>query len=159
MTKRFIYRSSSYRKKSNWLIDRFSNYPIYFLVGVFNTLFTIGLRHVLGLSLDNQGRTAYIVSMIISSCIGILVSFIAHKKITFPNSNKLSLIEEIKQLVFFFINQLTGMILAILSSVTLVNLMNLLPFNLENEKTLAFGFSCFLVSFLTYILNKKIVFK
>ncbi|MDJ1179463.1 GtrA family protein [Roseofilum sp. BLCC_M91] len=159
MTRKYIYSPSAYSRKTNRLISHFSNYPIYFLVGVFNTLFTIGLRHILGLSLDRQGGFAYIVSMLLSSCIGILVSFIAHKKITFPNRNQLSVTQELKQLGLFFINQSTGMILAILFSVMLVSLMTVFPFDLGNAKTLAFAFSSFLVSFITYILNKKIVFK
>ncbi|MDJ1175391.1 GtrA family protein [Roseofilum capinflatum] len=150
---------SGFKKKVTWLMGNFSNYPVYFMVGVFNTLFTIGLRYIIGLSLDDQGSLAYVASMVMSSSIGILVSFVAHKKITFPNPHKLSIRQEVKQLGLFFANQSTGMILAIILSVTLVSLMNLLPFHWQNSKTLAFGFSSFLVSFITYILNQQIVFK
>lgn len=138
------------------------HYPTYFLIGVFNTLFVITLRQIIGINLDHYGYFYYAISILASYAIGILVSFVMHKKITFRNTKKDAFLAEFKQLVLFCSNQSVGMILSMLFSLIILSafqITNIDYISIRTKKMLAFGFSSFCISLLTYILNKKILLK
>lgn len=135
------------------IIKIFSRYPIYFLVGGGVTLFIVFLRGIIGLIINDQSDAKYIASIIIAYLIGIVISFFAHKSITFKSKNKISITETSK----FVLTHLFGMVGTLFISIKLRQIFDdLIPIDLS--KTIAFAVAALIISVITYIIKKYLVF-
>lgn len=136
------------------LLKIFSRYPTYILVGAAVTLLTVMLRSLIGLLIEDDTMSKYISSMILAYILGILLSFLAHKNITFKVQNRLSIAQGFNFVAIHFL----GMSITIIGSTTLREklLDGRLP--IELSKMFAFAVSAFMVSIITYLLKTYIVF-
>lgn len=132
----------------------FSRYPTYLFVGGAVTLSTILIRSVIGLLIKDDNTAKYLSSIVLTYIIGIYLSFVAHKSITFQVREKLPASQTLK----FIGIHIIGMAITLVFSIKLreVFLDSRLP--TELSKMSAFAFSALLVSLITYFLKKRIVF-
>ncbi len=137
------------------ILKIFSRYPTYILVGAGVTLFTVLLRSLIGLLIEDDTTAKYISSIILAYVLGIILSFLAHKTITFKARHGLSIAKGFN----FVAIHLVGMSITLIGSTTLRK--NLLDDRLpiELSKMLAFAASALVVSIITYLLKKHIVFR
>ena len=136
------------------IIKIFSRYPVYLLVGGGVTLVTVFLRSIIGLIINDQSEAEYIASMIIAYILGIILSLFAHKSITFKSEDKISVTQTYK----FILTHLFGMVGTLIISVKLRQLIldSLIP--VDFSKTIAFAIAAFIISLITYIIKKYLVF-
>jgi putative flippase GtrA len=136
------------------LIKVFSQYPTYILVGVGVTLFTVMLRSLIGLLIEDDTVAKYISSIILAYILGILMSFLAHKNITFKTRHRLSIAKSFNFIAIHFV----GMSITLIGSTTLRE--TLLDARLPRElsKLFAFAASALVLSVITYLLKQYIVF-
>lgn len=132
----------------------FSRYPIYFLVGTSVTLITVVLRSAIGIIIEDDTTVEYIYSIIVSYILGIGLSFLAHKYITFRTEDKISIAKIFNFIFIHFI----GMGITLLGSTLLRQQFLDTQLPIELSKMLAFAVSAFIASIITYILKKYIVF-
>lgn len=132
----------------------FSRYPTYILTGAGVTVLTVLLRSLIGLLIEDDTTAQYISSMILAYILGIGLSFLAHKNITFKAKHRLSIAKSLN----FVAIHLMGMSLTLVSSILLRQMLLDTWFPLEISKLLAFAISAFGVSLLTYLLKTYIVF-
>lgn len=131
-----------------------SRYPTYIVVGSCITLVTIIIRNLIGLLIEDETNSKYISSIIIAYFIGTVLSVVAHKSVTFRVKNGLSIVQVFK----FVAIHLLGMTITLIGSGILrARLLDAwLP--VELSKMLAFAFLAFIVSLITYLLKKLVVF-
>ena len=132
----------------------FSRYPIYLLVGAGVTIVTVLLRSLIGLLIEYDTTSKYMSSIILAYVIGIFLSFLGHKSITFKAINNISSTQ-----VFNFIAiHLFGMSFTLIGSNKLRENFMDTWFPIELSKMLAFAVSAFVVSIITCFFKKHIVF-
>jgi putative flippase GtrA len=132
----------------------FSRYPIYVLVGIGLTLCTIAIRSVIGVVIEDDSTPGYIASIILAYGIGMLLSLVAHTNITFKAKTRLS-----PHQVFQFVSiNVIGMLLNILGAIVLREKLLAAALPIELAKVLAFATAALLVSVMTYLLKKYIIF-
>lgn len=136
-------------------IQVFSRYPTYLIVGGCVTLTTIVIRSLIGLLIQDDSTAKYLSSIILTYIIGIYLSFVAHKSITFKVKDDVSISQTLK----FIAIHIVGMAITLICSIKLREffLDSWLP--LEVSKMSAFAFSAVIVSVITYFLKKRIVFR
>lgn len=132
----------------------FSRYPTYLIVGGCVTLSTILIRSLIGFLIKDDTTAKYLSSIILTYIIGIYLSLVAHKSITFKTEGNLSTSQVIK----FIAIHIIGMLITLICSIKLreIFLDTWLP--IELSKMLAFAASALVVSIITYLLKKRIVF-
>lgn len=135
----------------------FSSYPTYFTVGLFNTIFTIGLREIIEVYIDSEELLGYIISIVFAYTVGILVSFALHSYLTFAKSRKYSK-KFLKRFVYFYGNQSLGMVLTIGLSLLIRETLELTQISTKFENTIAFSMAAILTSIVTYVINKLFIF-
>lgn len=132
----------------------FSRYPIYVLVGIGLTLCTIAIRSVIGAVIEDDSTPGYVASIVLAYSLGMLLSLIAHPIITFKAKTRLSLHQ-----AFHFVSiNVMGMLLNILGSIVLREKLLAASLPIELAKVLAFAIAALLVSVMTYLLKKYIIF-
>lgn len=132
----------------------FSRYPTYLVVGGGVTLSTILIRSLIGLLIKDDSTAKYIASIVLTYVIGIYLSLIAHKSITFKTKDNLSIFQ-----IFMFIGiHLIGMAITLICSIRLRELFLDAWLPLELSKMSAFAFSALFVSIITYFLKKRMIF-
>jgi putative flippase GtrA len=136
------------------LLKVFSRYPTYLIVGGGVTLSTILIRSMIGLLIKDDSTSKYLSSIVLTYIIGIYLSFVAHKSITFKVKDKLSNLQTVK----FVGIHIVGMAITLIFSIQLREAVLDIWLPLELSKMLAFAFSALLVSVITYFLKKRIVF-
>ncbi len=132
----------------------FSRYPIYILTGAGVTILTVILRSLIGLLIEDDTTAKYIASMILAYILGIALSFLAHKNITFQAKHHLSVAKSLN----FIAIHLSGMSLTLVASTTLRYKLLDAWLSIELSKLLAFALSAFGVSIITYLLKTYVVF-
>lgn len=137
------------------LLRTFSRYPTYFIVGGGVTLSTILIRSIIGLLIKDDSTAKYLSSIVLTYIIGIYLSFVAHKSITFKVQDKLSTSQTLK----FIAIHIVGMVITLVFSFRLREIFLDIWLPIELSKMVAFAFSALLVSAITYFLNKRIVFE
>lgn len=133
----------------------FSSYPTYLLVGGGVTLCTILIRSLIGLLIKDDTTSKYLSSIILTYIIGIYLSLVAHKSITFEVKGSLS----VAQIFKFVAIHIIGMVVTLICSIKLRELFLDAWLSLELSKMSAFALSALLVSVITYFLKKRIVFR
>jgi len=136
------------------LLNIFSRYPIYLIVGGGVTLSTILIRSFIGLLIKDDTTAKYLASIVLTYIIGIYLSFVAHKSITFNVKGDLSASQTVK----FISIHIIGMGITLICSIKLREFFLDAWFSLELSKMFAFALSALLVSIVTYFLKKRIVF-
>lgn len=136
------------------LIKVFSRYPTYILVGAGVTLLTVLIRSLIGLLIEDDTTAKYMSSIILAYVLGIFLSLVAHKSITFKARNSLSFAKSFN----FIAIHLVGMAISLIGSTRLreIFLDGWLPSELS--KMLAFAVCALMVSIITYLLQKYMVF-
>lgn len=137
------------------LLRIFSRYPTYLIVGGGVTLSTILIRSIIGLLIKDDSTAKYLSSIVLTYIIGIYLSFVAHKSITFKVQDKLSTSQTLK----FIAIHIVGMVITLVFSLRLREIFLDIWLPIELSKMVAFAFSALLVSAITYFLNKRIVFE
>jgi putative flippase GtrA len=132
----------------------FSRYPTYLIVGGGVTLSTILIRSIIGLLIKDDSTAKYLSSIILTYIIGIYLSLVAHKSFTFKVKGNLSIFQTFK----FIGIHIIAMAITLICSIKLREfwLDSWLP--LELSKMSAFAVSALLVSVITYLLKKNLVF-
>ncbi len=136
------------------LLKVFSRYPTYILVGGSVTLATVLIRSIIGMLIEDDTTARYLSSIILAYIIGICLSLSAHKSITFKAKRGISIIQTLNFIAIHFV----GMSVTVLGSTTLRKYFLDARLPIELSKMLAFAASAFIVSFITYLLKKYIVF-
>ncbi|MGA9382917.1 MAG: GtrA family protein, partial [Phormidium sp.] len=93
----------------------FSRYPTYLIVGGCVTLATILLRSLIGLLIKDDSTAKYLSSIILTYIIGIYLSFVAHKSITFKVKDNVSTSQTLK----FIAIHIVGMVITLFCSIKL----------------------------------------
>ena len=137
------------------LLKVFSRYPTYILVGGGVTLFTVLLRSLIGLLIEDDTTAKYMSSIILAYVLGIFLSFLAHKTITFKARHGLSIAKGFN----FTAIHLVGMSVTLIGSTTLRKYLLDAWLPIELSKMLAFAAPALVVSIITYLLKKYIVFE
>ena len=136
------------------LLKVFSRYPTYIFVGGFVTLITVLIRSIIGIIIEDDTTARYMSSIVLSYIIGICLSFSAHKSITFKVKQGISIVQTVNFIAIHFV----GMSITLLGSTTLRKYFLDTRLPIELSKMLAFAASAFMVSIITYILKKYMVF-
>jgi putative flippase GtrA len=136
------------------LLKVFSRYPTYFLVGVGVTLLTILIRSLIGWIVKDDSTSKYLLTIILTYIIGIYLSFVGHKTFTFKVEGKLTLLQVLR----FIGIHVVGMFITLIVSVKLREFCLDIFLTPELSKMTAFALSAILVSMITYVLKKRIVF-
>ena len=132
----------------------FSRYPTYIVVGSCITLVTVLSRSLIGLLIEDDTTSKYISSIIIAYLIGTALSIFAHKSVTFKAKYDISFAQVFK----FVAIHLLGMTITLIGSSLLRAYFLDAWLPVELSKMLAFAFLAFVVSLITYLLKKIIVF-
>jgi putative flippase GtrA len=137
------------------LIKVFSQYPTYILVGGGVTLLTVMLRSLIGLLIEDDTVAKYMSSIILAYILGILLSFLAHKNITFKARHSLSIAKSFNFVAIHFV----GMSITLIGSTTLREKLLDARLPIELSKLFAFAASALVVSVITYLLKQYLVFE
>ncbi|MGG6293764.1 GtrA family protein [Leptolyngbya sp. AN02str] len=136
------------------LLNNFSRYPTYLIVGGGVTLSTILIRSIIGLIIEDDSTSKYLSSIVLTYIVGIYLSFVAHKSITFRVKGELSVTQVFK---FIFIH-IIGMAITLVCSIKLREIFLDAWMPLEISKMFAFALSALFVSVITYFLKKRMIF-
>lgn len=133
-------------------------YSSYLLVGVFVGLVTVGLREVIGALLPADTPFYYSVSIVVVYAIGILLSFVMQRLLTFKSTMACSLIGDLPRLGRFIVVAGIG---AGATWLIALGLRYGLAFDTifgRYGASMAFGVAAVVASLITYSLNATVVF-
>lgn len=139
------------------LINVFSRYPTYFIVGGCVTLIVVILRDIIG-RLLNKSAWEYVLSIIAVYTIGIILSYVCQSRFTFTTQQKHKRSFKYK-FTSYTIVQLVGMGVTITFSLLFRWL--LFPFTILAgvRDTIAFIIASLIASVVTYTVSKMHIFK
>ncbi|MGG6269262.1 GtrA family protein [Leptolyngbya sp. AN03gr2] len=137
------------------LFKIFAQYPVYLFVGAGVTLLTVLVRSLIGFLIQDDTTAKYIASIVLSYIVGILLSYFAHRTITFRDQAQFSLAQTLK----FVGAHLLGMILSLFISIHLRAYLLDAWMPIEISKLLAFTIAALIVSIVTFLLKKYVVFE
>jgi len=139
------------------LLNLFSKYPAYFVVGGFVTLVTIVVRDLIGRFLY-RSELEYILSIVIVYSFGIVLSYFLQSRFTFRTHTKQTRSFKYK-FSYYTLIQMVGMGVTIGFSLLFRHILALMTITAQFRDTIAFIIASLIASIVTYTVSRMHIFK